>query len=155
MKIVIDDWYEMLVVGVLALAAVVVLVSGIRRLVLAVLEWLRRGGRLKAGPLEAGTGSTTPCAPYVAEHTKTLERLEGLLGEVKALLAVAVERINQNDEATGALIASSRVVAKWIRRELGRIRNEQDEINGDLEEADDELDRAAAVYRQGRKVVGG
>jgi hypothetical protein len=41
---------------------------------------------------------------------------------------------------------------KYIRRQIGRDR-EGDEINGDLDEADEEIKRAQEIYRKGRKIA--
>jgi hypothetical protein len=82
----IDDWKEILTAGLIILAALAI-VFGFLRWFLA-----RPGSRIKVpgaeidGTKAAGAeGSTAaPCAPYVAEHTATLARIEKKLGEMDA-----------------------------------------------------------------------
>lgn len=83
-KVTVDHWYEMLLVGAVLLACVVALVTGVKALVGMVLGFLGRGGKLKAGPLEAG-GVKTECAPYVEQHSEMLNRLAANVMELTGI----------------------------------------------------------------------
>lgn len=141
MNITIDTLPEIIVAGLVVLAAIGLLMRG--------LVAVARRGRAKLGSVEVG-GSE--CSGYIAEHAAALERLEAGQTRIESLMQQVVTRTNQTDTATGAHTAALKIVTKWIRRELGRVRDKEDEINGDLDEADDELRRAADAYREGRLV---
>lgn len=86
-----------------------------------------------------------------AEHAKLLADLKNGQDKMMELLEKAVKRINSTDESQGALIAQAAIMQKFVRRELGRVR-EGDAINGDLDEADEEINRAKQIYRLGREL---
>ena len=92
------------------------------------------------------------CNGYVKDHADALARLEAGQIRMMELLSQAVDRINSTDETQGALIEQAAIMQKFVRRELGRARDD-DEINGDLDEADEEIKRAREVYRKGRKIA--
>lgn len=136
--------------NILALGFVLIVVVGIAGIALVEVS---RKGKLKTPLGLIGGKDESPCASYVAEHAAILARLERNDEESLAILRTIADRVNSNDEATGALIASARITSKWIRRELGRERGEQDRINGDLDDVDEELDRAQAKFREGRRIT--
>lgn len=139
----IDTWYEILITGGIILAALVIILQALGRV-------LARGGKLKAGSLEAGGPGA---CPPVEEHNRILAELKAGQVEQTDLLNKVLARVEQNDTATGALIENARIMQKYVRRELGRALREEDTINGDLDEADREIARAQKVYREGRRLV--
>ena len=141
MNIVIDTMPEIIAAGLIVLVALAMITRA--------LVQVARRGRAKLGSVEVGG---TECSGYIAEHAAALERLEAGQTRIESLMQQVVARTNQTDTATGAHTTALKIVTKWIRRELGRIRDKEDEINGDLDEADDELRRAADAYREGRLV---
>lgn len=95
----IDDWVEILIAGLIILAALAV--------VFAFLRWfLGRGGRVKGKGAEIGLGSeaSVPCAPYVAEHTAALSRIEKKLVEMDDERRAAREADVESKKATLKMI---------------------------------------------------
>lgn len=141
----IDDWWEMLIWAV----AIVAIVWRVLRSI------DRRKGPIKVPGVEIGAEGSVQAPTNETEHAL----LKGELAEVKAwmekiqaLLEPVVVRVNSTDESLGALIANAAIVQKFVRRQLGRVR-EGDKINGDLDEADEEIKRAKEIYRKGRLIT--
>lgn len=85
-KVTIDHWYEIMLIGLILIACIGAVVSGIKGVVIAVLGYLGRGGRMKVGPMEAGSDATKPlhttCEPYVEEHSAILHQLSLSIAEL-------------------------------------------------------------------------
>ena len=94
----IDDWWEMLIVGLIILAAL--------GAVLVFLRWfLRRGGKIKGPGFEAIEGPESPaCAPYVAEHTAILQRVEARLEKMDEDRHLAREGAIETEKAMQKMI---------------------------------------------------
>lgn len=130
-------------------AMVLILVGGI------ILIILRKNIRASLGKYKLSATDTEgpdTCPPNIQrEHEGLLAELRDGQDKILALLEKVVERVNATDESQGALISQAAIMQKFVRRELGRSR-EGDEINGDLDEADDEIRRAKDIYRSGRRI---
>lgn len=146
MKWVIDSTLDLITIIAIAVLAL----STILAAVLIVTKWTKR---LKVGSVELDAEGSTPAGevadrrlcPDLAEHAAAFDRIEALLQRL-------VDRTNDSDQAVGALISAQGIVLKFVRREIGRERDDSDKINGDLDEADIDLRRASKVYREGRKI---
>lgn len=76
----IDDWWEMLIVGAIILAVLCLVLYAIG-------SFLRRGGKIKAGPLEAASKSGDTAAAcgqtmMQAEHSALLDELVESVGQL-------------------------------------------------------------------------
>lgn len=115
-EIILDHWYDMVIVGIVVIAAILAIGHSLGQLTMMVIGFARKGGTLKAGPIEVSEGSVGPvCTPYVAEHTSILNELradqalafglhmESLKG-LRALLEAAKGDCNGNvDEALASI----------------------------------------------------
>lgn len=154
MSMILDDWWEILIFGLICLVALILVIGALRAMVRAIIVYLQKGGKLKAGPIEAGEGpamTSAQCAP-IEEHTALLTDLR--IGQVRILemLERITFRVNSTDESQGALIQQAAIMNKFVKRNLGRCDGPDDEINGDLTEADEEIRRARKIYDKGRRI---
>lgn len=131
----------------------VVLIGGI---VLAIrsrnIKIKTRSGEISTASLGEDSVEGTCSESIQVVHAKIMADLKKGQDEIMALLLKAVERINSTDESQGALITQAAIMQKFVRRELGKVREDSDIINGDLDEADEEIHRAQEIYRKGRKL---
>ena len=141
----IDDWWEMLVAGVVSGGTVIGVIS-------MVLRFLDKRKTIKAGPVELGGDAMVEKTDRRRGDEDTLARIEAMQSRLMERMDKVVLRVNSTDEIAGALIENAAIVNKWVRQQLGRTEREDQQINGDLDEADEAVGRAKKLYREGRRV---
>jgi hypothetical protein len=149
MNINIDTLSEIIAAGIIILIAISIILW-------AILSVLKKG-RIKIGKTEV-IGSKVklhgeldmPCVPYVEEHSTILRRLENGQKNILGSLDYIGNLINEIDSIQGTMITGQKIILKKMRNELGR---DNEELNGDLDEAWDENNRAEVRYKERRKVI--
>lgn len=147
MNIMIDTLTEIIAAGLLALAAVALIACAIVA--------IARRGRLRIGTALVGGKDDPPCTPYVAEHSAILAELRSgqaalhaSTQRIEAALATQNETINAIDAVQGPQIAALKITLKKLRAELGK----DQVLNGDLDEAYEEVRAAELQHRELRRV---
>lgn len=84
-------------------------------------------------------------------EAQILETVNKKMDEMIRNQAAMAQTLHKTDCVIGSIVPALKITVKKVRYDLGRL-DDGEEINGDLEEAWDEIRRAEAVHRDMRSV---